>query len=51
MVLVWRTRHFSLNPYSFSGTGEDLIVYDLMDYDVFVDYGEGDSGLDHPANN
>ena len=49
VLVVWRTGQ-SLIILSFSGTGEDQVLFDLSGYDLYVDDGEGDSYPDLPAD-
>ena len=48
MVLVYWTLCSFL--FSFSGVGEEQIVFDLSSYDIYLDYGDDDSGLDFPTD-
>ena len=36
--------------FSFSRACEELIVFDLSDYDIYVNYDDDDSDLNYPTN-
>ena len=39
---------FIFNP--FSGSGKEPVVFDLLGYDLYIDYGDDASGSDYPTN-
>ena len=49
VLTYWARLAHPFIPKTFSGTGGDPIVFDLTGYELYVDYGNEESGQDFPA--